>query len=181
MADHRVAHSVAQMLVTLADREEVSLAELCKGLPIDERTLRRRLSGLEWELFVELIERLEARLGRARLLGHSAVVPDISFIGRRLLGRFVSSRALLRFVCRVMGPSMYPMYATTYDEERQDDGTLVAHLTLRLADGLRGCRTIFDLNGVATAALPLFIDEAPFPLRTVTTARGGDYWFTLKG
>ncbi len=180
MAEPQVAHSVVEMVVAMADRGELSLEALCADLPVDERTLRRRLRGLEWGLFVELILRLEQRLGRAQLFAFSGAVPDISPVGRRILGRFVSAPNLMRFVCRVMGPAMYPMYATTYAEAEREDGALEARLTLKLDDGLRGCRTVFEINGVATAAVPRFIEQPPFALFAQTTERGGEYRFVLQ-
>ena len=179
MADQTVAHVVVEMLVGVADRAGLPLAELCAGLPIEEDTLRRRLGGLEWSLFAELMDRLEARLGHEAFLAQCATVKEVSPISQRLLGSFLSPRRLLKAVGVLFGPSMYPMYTTRF-VEREEAGALVAHLTLRLQDGLRGSRSVFDAHAAAMSGLPAFIGQPPFPTRSVTTDRGGDYWFTVR-
>lgn len=181
MASDKVNLTVVEMVVNLADQGGVPLAELCNGLSLNERELRHRTVELPWELFVELTERLEAKVGAARLEALAAEVEVLSPIGLRLLGRFVSATLLMRFVCRLVGPSMYPMYETSWRELPQADGALVGHLSLRLAPGLRSCRVLFRLHGIGTAALPRMLGQPALPLRMETTERGGDYWFTLRG
>ena len=179
MSSQELSPIVVEMLVALADRADVSLEELCEGLAADERTLRAQ-GGLDWGVAAELIERLEARIGPERLRALAARVPDISSMGRRILGRFISPATMLRFVFGAVGPTMYPMYVTSYDEQPGPDGAIEFHVRMRLKDGFRDCRTMFDLHGVSTAALPSMIGQPPLPWRAETTGRGGDYWFTVR-
>lgn len=168
---------VVEMLVGLADQAEVSVAELCAGLPVAEDQLRHP-GGLDWDVAVECIERLEARIGPERLRALGGRVPDISPIGRRLLGRFIGPAMMLRFVFRAIGPTMYPMYRIEQDERPLPDGAVELHVRLQLKDGFRDCRTMFDLHGISTAALPTMIGLPPLPFRAETTGRSGEYWFT---
>jgi hypothetical protein len=170
---------VVEMLVALADRADVSVEELCQGLPADERTLRAQ-GGLDWDVATQFIERLEARIGPEKLRALATRVPDISSMGRRILGRFIGPATMLRFVFGAIGPTMYPMYVTRYDEQPRPDGAIEFHVSLRLKDGFRDCRTMFDLNGISTAALPAMIGQPPLPFRAETTGRGGDYWFIAR-
>ncbi len=169
---------VVEMLVETADQADVSVAELCAGLPVNE-VLLRHPRGLDWDVAVELFERLEGRIGPERLRALARRVPDISPIGRRLLGRFLGPRLLLRFVFRALGPTMYPMYRVDYAERALPDGALEVHLQLRLEDGFRDCQTLFDLHGISTAALPMMIGQPPLAFRASTTGRSGEYWFTV--
>lgn len=179
MSNRDVSHAVVEMLVAIADQGGLSLAELCEGLPVDEHQLRRRLGGLEWGLAVELMDRIEARIGPERLRALAVRVPDISPVGRGILGRFLRPRLMLSFVFRAIGPTMFPMYLVSYDDAEQPDGTVVAHLSLRLKEGFRESRTFFDLHGISTAALPTLVGQAALPVRAVTTGRSGEYWFTM--
>ena len=180
MTSQKVNHTVVEMVVNLADLGGVPLVELCSGLPVNERELRHRLVELPWDVFAELMERLEARLGAARMEAMARKIEVLSPIGLRLLGRFLSAAVLMRFVCRLIGPSMYPMYETSWRELPQPDGGLVGHLTLQLKPGLRGCRGLFGLHGIATAALPRMMGQPALPLRMEVTERSGEYWFTLR-
>ncbi|MEW5738894.1 MAG: hypothetical protein AB1938_08195 [Myxococcota bacterium] len=162
-----------------ADQTGVPLPELCAGLPFDAHLLRHRVADLEWDFFVELLERLEARAGTEKILALCATVPDISPTGRSLFRHFVSARLLMRFVCSVVGPSMYPMYESSWEETEQPDGGVVGHLRIRLRPGFRGCRLIFRIHAAANAAVPCFIGHPALPVRAETDERGGDYWFTL--
>jgi hypothetical protein len=180
VSNREVAHLMVDLVCSIAESVGVPLDELSEGLPVDLRAARLRLRGLDWDLFVELFDRLGARAGRERLLAECARLPENSVAGRLQLGRFISPRLLLSFVCRVTGPVLYPMYHSTYEEETQPDGAVVAHLVLRLKDGFRGCRLLFDAQAISTAALPTFIGLAPLPVRAETTERGGEYWFTVK-
>lgn len=180
MQDRQIAHVVVEMLVHLADLGAVPLAELCEGLAVDERTLRRRIGGLDWDLAVELIERLEARLGPERLRALAHRITEISPTGRRLLARVVGARRMLRFVFQTLGPTMYPMYDLTYAERELPSGATEHLVTLRLKEGFRGCQTLFDLHAISTAVLPTMNQEAPLEYRAVTSPRGGDYSFTVR-
>jgi len=179
MPNRKVSHAVLEMIVALADNAKLSLTELTTGLPVSESDLRRRLGGLEWELAAELMERIEAGIGPERIRELAGRIPDISSVARGLLGRFVKPRLMLSFVFRTIGPTMYPMYDVRFEELEQPDGTVVAHLVLRLKEGFRECRTFFDLNGIGTAALPTVIGQPALEFRAEATGRGGEYWFTL--
>lgn len=179
MNSRELSPIVVEMLVGLADAADVPVGELCAELPVTEDTLRHP-SGLEWDLAVDLIERLEAQIGAERLRALSQRVPDISPIGQRLLGRFLSPALMLRFVFRAIGPTMYPMYAIEHDEQELPDGALELHVRLQLKDGFRDCQTLFDLHGLSTAALPAMIGRPPLPYRASTSGRGGEYWFTVR-
>lgn len=174
-----VTHSAVELLVNSADQAGVPLSELCAGLPFDAHLLRHRVANLRWEHFVEVLERLEARAGAERILALCASMPELSPTGRRLFRRFVSTRLLMRFVCSVVGPSMYPMYQSDWDETEQPDGSVVGHLRIRLRPGFRGCRLIFRIHAAANAAVPCFVGHPPLAVRAKTDERGGDYWFTL--
>lgn len=179
MSGSRVSHTVVEMIVNTADGAGVTLGELCAGLPVTERELRHRASDLEWDVAVELFERLEEKIGRARLDDLVSHIEHVSPIGQRVFGRFVSVPLLMRFACQLVGPAMYPMYEVSW-EAAERDGALVGHLSLRLKPGLRGCSVLFRLHGIATAALPRMIGHPPVPVRSETSDRGGDYWFTLR-
>lgn len=181
MTGPTVNFTVVEMVVNLADLCDVPLAALCDGLAINERELRHRAVELPWDTMVELVERLEARVGADRLEALASDIENLSPIGQRLLGRFVSTRLLMRFVCQLVGPAMYPMYAASWRELDASDGSQLGHLSLRLEPGLRGCRMLFRLHGVGTAALPRMLGQPALPLRMEVTDRGGDYWFTLRG
>lgn len=179
MRDRDVSHAVVEMLVGVADQAGLSLPGLCVGLPVDERALRRRLGGLDWDVATKLIDRLETATGPERLRELAARVPDISPFARGLLGRFLRPRLMLGFVFRTVGPSMFPMYRVRFTDVEQPDGSFVAHLSLHLDDGFRDCQTLFDLHGISTAALPTLVGQPPLAVRSITTGRSGDYWFTL--
>lgn len=179
MQDRQVAHVVVEMLVLLADQAELSWAELCEGLPLDERTLRRRSGGLEWDLATQFIERVEARIGKERLLALTTKLPELSPVTRRLLARFVGARLMLRFAFRTFVPSMFPMYELHAEELPQPDGATQLHLTATLKPGFRDCQTMFDLHGPSTAVLPALLGEPALAFRATTTGRSGEYWFTI--
>lgn len=179
MQSREVGHVVVEMLVLLADQAGLSWAELCEGLPIDERALRHRSGGLDWELAAEFVERIEARIGPERLRVLTAKVPEISSITRRLLARFVGARLMLRFAFRTFVPSMFPMYELQSEEQQRPDGGAVLHVTATLKPGFRGCRAMFDLHGPSTAALPTLSGEPALSFRAVTSDRSGEYWFDV--
>lgn len=178
MSDRDVSHAAVEILVNFADRAGLSLVELCEGLPIDDRRLSARLGSLDWELFVALIDRLDTRLGRERFLELFRALPELDPFGRSVLSRMISNRALLSFVCRVGGPSMFPMYETSY-EDHVVDGVLVARLRMRLKDGFKGCQAIFEAHAVSLAAMPCFLGRPPCLVKTIATERGGEYELTL--
>ncbi|PZR06945.1 MAG: hypothetical protein DI536_29180 [Archangium gephyra] len=169
-----VSNQVVEMVVEAADRGGVPLHELIDTLSIDPTALRLRKHRLDWEDFVVLVERLEGRVGPARLDALCAQLPSLAPSGRRLLGVFVSERLLYRFVNQLLGPTSYPMIHTTWTEEGN-----VGHLRLRLRDGLSGSRTVFRIFSGALAAMPLFIGHPQPSVRHQLTARGGDYWVQL--
>lgn len=180
MSDRSVSHSVVEAIVAIADHAELPLGELCLGLTADEHDLRRRMGGLAWEDACALIDRIEARIGPERIRELGARVPQISPIAQTVLRRLVRPRHMLYFVFRVLGPSMYPMYVVDHEEQLQPDGSVVVHISLRLKEGFRGCQTLFDLHGISMASTPLIFGDEPLPLRSETTATGGDYWFTVR-
>lgn len=176
MSDREITHAVVEMFVNVIDRSGQPLAELIEGLPVTERRLRGWVGGLDWDVFVEMFERLDARVGRERLTEEFCWLPDISPIGRSLFSRLVSPQALLGFVARVMGPSMFPMYESSYDDGARSGNAVIQ---LRLREGFRGCRAIFEVHGPSMGALPLFLGKPAFPTRTEATERGGTYTFTV--
>lgn len=180
MPHRQVSHFVVESLVTVADHAGLSLEELCEGLPVSAGDLRRRMDGLPWDVLVEFIERIEARVGADRLRELSTQVTQLAPIARAALRRLVRPRHMLRFVFRVLGPTMYPMYTVALDEKDLPDGSTEVHVELRLREGFRECATLFSLHGVATAHIPVTYGDPPLPVRTEHTSRGGDYWFTVR-
>jgi len=180
MSDRLVSHFVVEAIVAMADHAELSLSELCVGLSVDEHDLRRRMGGLVWDDATALIDRIEQRVGPERIRELGARVPQISPIAQTVLRRLVRPRQMLRFVFRTLGPSMYPMYVITHEEQEQPDGSVVVHVCLRLKEGFRGCPTLFDLHGISTANTPVILGDDPLPMRSETTGHGGDYWFTVR-
>jgi hypothetical protein len=180
MPDRQVSHFVVEAVVALADHAQLSVSELCEGLSVDEHDLRRRMGGLAWDELVMLVERMEAKTGRDRLIELGTRVTQLAPIAQTVLRRLIKPRHMLHFVFRTLGPSMYPMYTLAYDEQEQPDGSVVVHVSLRLKEGFRDCPTLFALHGVSTAAIPVILGDAPLPVRSETTGRGGDYWFTVR-
>ncbi|MEW5738201.1 MAG: helix-turn-helix transcriptional regulator [Myxococcota bacterium] len=170
----KVAHSVVEMLVNLADRCEIPLEEVARGLPVDVPRLRRLVGGLEWEYFIEMLERIEARVGYERLEAICAHVPDIAPVSQRMLANFVSARMLIRFVCRLFGPNQYPMFDCGYEESTNDAGELIGHVRMRLRPGFRENHTIFRLMAPAQASIPCFLGLPPTRAVGVATPRGTD-------
>ncbi|MCC6337035.1 MAG: hypothetical protein IT380_23960 [Myxococcales bacterium] len=179
MAAEVVTHAVVEMLVNLADQLDAPLAALCEGMPFDAHALRHRTSELKWDLVVELLDRLEARAGAERIVGLCATIQDVSPTGRGILRHFVSARLLMRFVCTVMGPTMYPMYDASWTEGELPDGAVEGHLRLALKPGFRSCPLIFRMHGPAMAAVPCFIGHPLLAWREETSGRHGDYWYRL--
>lgn len=166
----RVAHNVVAMLVNAADRTGTSLEELTRGTPVTEPQLRALFSKLDWDLFVELLERLEGRVGYARLEAICSYVPDIATGDRSFLGAFASPRMLYRFVNGLAGPSMYPMFQSVHEE--LPDGSFRLVITLR--DGCRPCHTFFRLMVPANAAVPCFLGLPASEVVAHTHERGLD-------
>lgn len=175
----KVAHSIVELVVNVADRSGLSLDELARGLPVDVRQLRRLSGGLEWPHFVEMVERIEARIGYERLETLCARVPDLAPASRRILSNFVSARTLIRFVCRLMGPNQYPMFEASYDERQDDRGELIGHVRMRLRPGFRECLTVFKLMGPAQASIPCFLGQPPTRFTAQPTPRGTDTQLVL--
>lgn len=179
MSIDKVASSAAELVVGAADRCDVALEELCEGLPLDERTLRSRFARVSWDQFVELIDRLERRMGFTRLELCTQHLPDIGPRSRQMLAAFASERTLVRFVCTLMGPTQYPMLVTTYEEEEQPGGRATGHLTMKLREGFRGSRSFFRLCRSALSAVPCVIGLAPIEVRVEAEDRGARFWLSL--
>ncbi|MEW5740038.1 MAG: LuxR C-terminal-related transcriptional regulator [Myxococcota bacterium] len=171
----KVAHSVVELIVTGADRCDVPLQELARGLPIDVAQLRRLVGGLDWDLFVELVDRLVERVGFDRVEALCAHVPDIAPGSQRMLSNFVSARTLLRFVCKLMGPNQYPMFVCGYEERTNSAGEAIGHVTMRLRPGFRDGHNVFRLKKAALSSVPCFLGLPPTRVDASTTPRGGDY------
>lgn len=171
---NKVAHSVVEMLVTLADRCGVPLEELADGLPVDAPRLRRLVGGLEWDYATQMLERLEARAGFERLEALCSYIPGIAPESRHVVANFVSARMLIRFITRLMGPNQYPMLECGYHESTNEAGELIGHVSMRLRPGFRECHTIFRLMPASQASIPCFLGLPPTRAVGRTSPRGAD-------
>ncbi|HEB90468.1 MAG TPA: hypothetical protein ENI85_12930 [Deltaproteobacteria bacterium] len=162
----------------------LSLEKLIRGLDVSLDHLARPSNRIPWDVFVELMERLEDQLGGPeglRRFGEEHVAADslklFKFVGRALS----HPRDIYLMGARWMGPSLFPM--TTAEMSERPDGTLIQTLTIN--EGHRACPALFHIlhgslvsapvalgHGRSEVLLDLDPCRAIYTIRPQTTSKG---------
>jgi len=145
------------MILEALDDAGISVAGLTDGLPVSMADLRNPGGRLEWDVFIDVLDRVEARCGDglppeeigARILK----VPSFEFLRRA--GRLVvSTRHLYELANRLVGPALFP--TVTVRLEWLPTGRVV--VTGDLLPGYRESTVFFRLCHGNVAALPRLLD-----------------------
>jgi PAS domain S-box-containing protein len=168
-----VSSQATCMILEVLDEAGVSLEALTDGLPVSVADLRAPHARIDWDVFIELLARVEARCGEALPPEEIGVrilkVPSFEFLRRT--GRLVvSPRRLYEIADRWVGPALFPTVVTRL--EWLPSGRVA--VTGDLLPGYRGSETFFRICFGNIAALPRLLDLPPSTIEEqVLTARRG--------
>ncbi|HWA75430.1 MAG TPA: response regulator [Polyangiaceae bacterium] len=139
---------------------DIPAQPLFEGLPFNQDTLRTLGPRMDWEPWVEIMERIQKRLGSAEAMERfgrlAATGPALHPFQR--VGQLVSSpTALYRLNSQYGVPNQYRNISSTC--EAHGKGRLC--VTLELADGYRGSRAVFNASVGVLHALPTVLGLPP--------------------
>jgi DNA-binding NarL/FixJ family response regulator len=153
----------------------LDVSTLLAGMPFDERSLEANVR-IDWEVFVEFVERLTASVGglpQLRALGEAQheAFPEL----KKLLGQFVSPMRFFRFFWGATSRSAFPHVVVDYEEMPPDK----AVVTVSLPQKYRDSPGFFVLTEGATCTSTLHIGLPPTQVEMELRARSATYRVTL--
>ncbi|HEX8794449.1 MAG TPA: ATP-binding protein [Polyangiaceae bacterium] len=139
------------MILEVLEEAGASLEGLTEGLPVTLPELMDPRARVDWDVWAELLERIDARspITVEQIGERMARVP--SFVLRRLARLVMSPRQLYTIGFRLVAPAMFANVVVRH--EWLASGRLVA--VGELAPGYRPCATFFRLCHANVAATPL--------------------------
>ncbi len=148
------------MFLEVLDDAGVAADALVDGLPLTLDELRDPAARIDWDLYAEVLTRLEALGGEAlppEEIGRRIVhVPSFHFL-RRVGQLLVGPKQLYEVGFRLLTPTLYSNVAVEIVE--RDTGRLV--ITAELAEGSRESNVFFRICAGNLAAAPTVLDLPP--------------------
>jgi PAS domain S-box-containing protein len=129
-----------------------------RDLGVDPATLRDPQQQIDWDLFAELCERLEAEFAsREELLAATRRCASARFSheAAHLPGSFTDQRQLYWMTHRWMRPAVLPAFSSTYDE--LSDGRL--RIALEAPADAPGCSLLFEMIQGTLMNAPLLVGQ----------------------
>jgi PAS domain S-box-containing protein len=151
---NEVSGKANQLLLVACDHRGIAPERLIEGLPLTLDRMRDPNRRMDWDLHVELIERLGRACGGPEGLAEAgAQVHEAESLRRlRSLGAvFLDARRLFWIGCRWIGPSLFSH--ARFDYEELDDGRL--RMTVEIPEHYRRSRDFFAMMSGALRSAPL--------------------------
>ncbi len=160
-------------LKILASRD-IEVGDLVAGLAVDAEQSDRNPAVIEWDVFVDLLQRIEARVGGSKGLEElgesitdSCPVPML----RQLAGLAASPESIYRATMRWLMPRYLPVLESRIDILNDQRISIVS----RIPGGKRACPQILHLLTGAFRALPRVLDLPRAEVTSDIQARWGEW------
>lgn len=165
---NEVSSKANELVFEACAHRGIDARRLLEGLPVTLDRLREPGRRVDWDLHVELIERLGRACGGPEALAEAgSQVHEAQWLRRlRSLGAvFLDARRLFWIGCRWIGPSLFSHVSFAYEEVA--DGRV--RMTVEIPEPYRPSRAFFEMMGGSLRAAPLangFGAPAEVTLRT---------------
>jgi two-component system cell cycle sensor histidine kinase/response regulator CckA len=175
---HEVTGRAVKLLLELLERQGYDSTPLVDGLSMDGASLRSGRGWFSWELWVELVERIERDCGGADTLdrmGSSVNELPVPHEFKKVARLFWSARRLYRLNSRWGVSADFRCIRS----ECIDLDTRHLRVTMSIPSEMRGSTAAFRLVGGVLRGLPRLIDEAPATVHAEIGPHGGTYTIAL--
>jgi signal transduction histidine kinase/CheY-like chemotaxis protein len=165
---------VIKFLLQVAERQRFDCGPLFVGLPVDEATLRSGNGSFDWDVWAEIVERLERQCGGPEALvrmGSAVNELPIPHEFKKVAGLFWSARRLYRLNSRWGVSADFRCIKSECID--LDDRHL--RITMSIPSHLRGSTSAFRLTTGVLRSLPQLIDQAPAKIDAEIGTHGGTY------
>lgn len=160
-----------------ADRESITHKDLLDGLAVDLDTLRDRNAWIDWDAFVELVERYEELTGEVDGLETAGAellhTPSMQAF-RELTQGFHSLRQLFEYGGRLRSTAYYTHFTRKF-EVLEDGRYRIVH---QIPRSFRGTEAVFQLHAGMIRATPRLLGRPEAEVEAQITPHRGEFIVT---
>jgi hypothetical protein len=172
-----VSTCACEPLLLGAELEGISHKELLDGQAVDLETLRDRRAWIDWEVFVELVERYEELSGEVdglELAGAQLIDTPGMQANRELTRGFRSLRQLFEYGGRLRSSAYYTNFSREFSV--MDDGRY--RIVRQIPQSFRGSEAVFQLHAGMIRVTPRLLGRPDAELEAQITPHRGVYILT---